>query len=67
MFNICPNCGEYRVDKAIVPGKEGEGAIAVCPNCGFQHKFIQLPLFILTGASSDVSVTINILCPVNRL
>ncbi len=51
MFNICPNCGEYRVDKAIVPGKEGEGAIAVCPNCGFQHKFIQLPLFILTGAS----------------
>ncbi|MBR8835961.1 MAG: hypothetical protein DSM106950_18555 [Stigonema ocellatum SAG 48.90 = DSM 106950] len=51
MFNICPNCGENRADKAIVPEKEGEKAIAVCPNCGFQHKFIQLPLFILTGAS----------------
>lgn len=49
MFNICPNCGEYHPDKAIV--LEGEGAYAVCPNCGFQHKFIQSPLFILTGAS----------------
>ena len=47
MFNVCPNCGEYRADKIIVP----EGAYAVCPNCGFQHRFTRLPLFILTGAS----------------
>lgn len=47
MFNICPNCGEYRVDKVIEP----EGSYAVCPNCGIRHKFVQLPLFILTGAS----------------
>ncbi len=47
MFNVCPNCGEYRADKIIVP----EGAYAICPNCNFQHKFIRLPLFVLTGAS----------------
>ena len=45
MFNVCPNCGEYAADKII------EGGHAVCPNCGFQHKFIRLPLFLLTGAS----------------
>ena len=47
MFNVCPNCGEYRVDKIIVP----EGPYAVCPVCEYQHKFIRLPLFVLTGAS----------------
>ena len=47
MFNVCPNCGEYRADKIIVP----QGAYAVCPDCGFEHEFIRLPLFILTGAS----------------
>ncbi len=46
MFNVCPNCGDYRVDKAIAP----EG-YAICPSCLFRHKFIRLPLFILTGAS----------------
>ena len=47
MFNVCPNCGEYRVDKIIVP----EGPYAVCPSCKYQHKFLRLPLFVLTGAS----------------
>ena len=47
MFNVCPNCGEYRADKAIVP----EGVYAICPDCCFRYKFIRLPLFILTGAS----------------
>ena len=47
MFNVCPNCGEYRADKIIVPA----GAYAVCPSCEYQHKFIRLPLFVLTGAS----------------
>ncbi|HJP93662.1 MAG TPA: AAA family ATPase [Pyrinomonadaceae bacterium] len=47
MFNVCPNCGEYRPDKTIAP----DGVYAICPNCGFRHKFIRLPLFILTGAS----------------
>lgn len=45
MFNVCPHCGEYRADKVI------EGEYAVCPNCGFKHKFNRSPLFVLTGAS----------------
>jgi len=47
MFNICPNCGDYRADKIIAP----EGPYSICPRCHFQHKFLRLPLFILTGAS----------------
>lgn len=47
MFNVCPNCGEYSADKTIVP----EGVYAVCLKCDFRHKFVRLPLFILTGAS----------------
>jgi adenylate kinase family enzyme len=53
MFNVCPNCGEYRADKIIVP----EGAYAVCLDCGFRHRFIRLPLFILTGASGAGKTT----------
>lgn len=53
MFNVCPNCGEYRADKIIL----AEGPYAVCPNCGFQHRFIRLPLFILTGASGAGKTT----------
>ena len=47
MFNVCPNCGAYRADKIIEP----EGAYAVCPDCNYRHKFVRLPLFVLTGAS----------------
>ena len=47
MFNVCPRCEEYRADKIIEP----EGAYAVCPNCNYRHKFLRLPLFVLTGAS----------------
>ena len=53
MFNVCPNCGEYHADKIIVP----EGAYAVCPNCEYQHKFVRLPLFVLTGASGAGKTT----------
>jgi len=47
MFNVCPNCGELRVDKIILP----DGPYAVCPHCEYQHKFLRLPLFVITGAS----------------
>lgn len=53
MFNVCPNCGEYRADKTILP----EGPYAVCPVCDHRHKFLQLPLFILTGASGAGKTT----------
>ena len=54
MFNVCPNCGEYRADKLIVP----EGAYAVCPICEHKHKFTRLPLFVLTGASGVGKTTL---------
>lgn len=56
MFNICANCGEYHPDKIIV----SSGSYAVCPNCGFKHKFIQLPLFILSGASGTGKSTVSL-------
>ncbi len=54
MFNVCPNCGEYRPDKTIVP----DGAYAVCPVCEYQHKFLRLPLFVLAGASGAGKSTV---------
>jgi len=54
MFNVCPNCGEYRADKLIVP----EGAYAVCPICEYRQKFARLPLFVLTGASGVGKTTL---------
>lgn len=54
MFNVCPNCGVYSEEKPIDP----RGPFAICPNCGYAHRFVQLPLFILTGASASGKSTI---------
>ena len=53
MFNVCPNCGEFNADKLIVP----EGPYAECLSCHYRHKFIRLPLFVLTGASGSGKTT----------
>jgi adenylate kinase len=53
VFNVCPNCGEYRVDKLVLP----EGPYAVCPVCEYRHRFVRLPLFIVTGASGTGKTT----------
>jgi broad-specificity NMP kinase len=47
MFNVCPQCGFLDAAKVILP----EGPYAVCTDCNYQHKFVRLPLFVLTGAS----------------
>jgi len=47
VFNVCPVCGEYAVEKAI----DLTGPFAVCPRCGHRHRFVRLPLFLVTGAS----------------
>jgi len=49
MFNVCINCGQYRVDKEI-KSQQGK-TFAICPECNYSHEFLQLPLFIVTGAS----------------
>jgi hypothetical protein len=47
MMNICFQCGIYRADKIIDP----DGPFANCPECGYRHRFAQLPLLIVSGAS----------------
>jgi predicted kinase len=47
MFNVCPRCGEYSEEKRIDPS----GPFAICPSCGHRHRFVRLPLFVVTGAS----------------
>lgn len=59
MFNVCPGCGAYAVEKAIDP----RGPFAVCPTCGHRHRFLQQPLFILTGASGAGKSTICLELP----
>ena len=54
MFNVCPKCGEYSVEKTIDPS----GPYAVCPFCRYAHPFLQQPLFIITGASGAGKTTV---------
>lgn len=69
MFNVCPNCGLYRVDKRVSEPKafveaqsraspsDVDGrpltALAVCPHCGHVHSFLRLPLLLVGGASGS--------------
>jgi hypothetical protein len=56
MFNVCPNCGEYSVEKRIDPS----GPFAVCPYCQYAHPFLQQPLFIISGASGAGKSTVGL-------
>jgi hypothetical protein len=47
VFNVCPSCGVYTVEKEIDPIE----SVAICSTCGHRHPFLRLPLFVLTGAS----------------
>ena len=49
MFNVCNQCGLYRADKVIII--DADGSYAVCPECGYRHAFLRLPLLIIGGAS----------------
>ncbi len=54
MMNICHQCGIYRADKIIDP----QGPFAICPECGHKHSFLQLPLFLISGASGTGKSTV---------
>ena len=56
MFNVCPNCGEYCVEKSI----DTTGPFAVCPYCHYAHPFLQQPLFIISGASGAGKTTVGL-------
>lgn len=57
MFNVCPSCGEYSVEKTIQP-LGGDRALAICPRCGSEIPFLRLPLFMISGASGTGKSTL---------
>jgi len=58
MINVCFQCGAYRADKIVDP----RGPVAICPECGFRHSFLRLPLLVVSGASGAGKATVcNIL------
>jgi hypothetical protein len=54
VFNVCPQCGEYSVEKTIDPS----GPYAICPFCHHARPFLQQPLFIITGPSGAGKTTV---------
>ena len=58
MFNVCYACGLYRADKIVEQSEQPGYADAICPVCGHRHRFRQLPLLIVTGASGAGKSTI---------
>lgn len=54
MFSVCPNCGEYCVEKSI----DTSGPFAVCPYCHYAHPFLMHPLFLISGASGTGKTTV---------
>jgi hypothetical protein len=56
MFNVCPHCGLHEVEKTIDPS----GPFAICSSCHYAQPFLQLPLFMITGASGSGKSTVCI-------
>jgi adenylylsulfate kinase-like enzyme/predicted RNA-binding Zn-ribbon protein involved in translation (DUF1610 family) len=54
MINICPQCGQCRDDKAI----DVQGQRVICPECGHEHPFRIMPLFIIGGLSGAGKTTV---------
>jgi hypothetical protein len=50
VFNVCPGCGTYSVEKMVEPSGD-RYAVAICPACGHQHPYRYLPVFSISGAS----------------
>lgn len=54
MYNVCPQCGMYAVEKKVTPLDDTPSQAQItCPHC--QHSIIlpYLPLFIINGASGS--------------
>jgi len=56
MINTCYQCGENCADKKIEVNNNI--STAICPKCGYKHRFLQLPLFIIGGASGTGKSTV---------
>ncbi|MBX9667770.1 MAG: AAA family ATPase [Candidatus Obscuribacterales bacterium] len=53
MFNVCPGCGEYSQERIVAESPSR----AICSVCSYEHKFLALPLFVITGASGTGKTT----------
>jgi len=57
-----PNTPKRRILPDIGRGKpkviDPSGPAAICPECGFRHSFVQLPLLIVSGASGAGKSTV---------
>lgn len=56
MFNVCPQCASYQIDKEII--RNETQSFAVCRDCQYEHSFLQQPLYCITGASGAGKSTI---------
>src|SRR5215469_1407756 len=56
MFTVCPQCGVYDEEKVIDPS----GPFAICPACNYAHRFLRLPLFVVSGASGSGKSTLGL-------
>ena len=54
MINRCFNCGQSNVDKII----KQNGTQIICSECGHESPFLQLPLYIVSGAGGTGKSTI---------
>jgi len=54
MFNVCPYCGLYSVEKAV----DLDSSTAFCPYCGEGYQFVMKPLYVITGASGTGKSTV---------
>lgn len=54
MINVCSQCGVYRADKSVSLSR----SVAICPECGHEHPFSIMPLFLVGGASGTGKSTV---------
>ncbi|MBA2470212.1 MAG: AAA family ATPase [Chloroflexia bacterium] len=51
MFNVCPTCGMYEVEREVLADADPVFATAICGSCGARIRFRRRPLYVVTGAS----------------
>jgi len=51
MFNVCPECGAWGVERTIEETGDRFQCAAVCDACGSRIPFIRRPVYVVTGAS----------------
>jgi adenylate kinase family enzyme len=59
MPRVCPQCGEWCEEEPVDTSKPA----IICTFCHYAEPFLQLPLFILTGASGAGKTTLSRLLP----